>query len=66
MMVPKDNGGHIIAIYSSFVKVFSKTKEETLPPDRSVDHTIDLEHCNNLPFGQIYNPSEFELSMVMA
>jgi len=43
------------------VKVFSNTQVETLPPHRSTDHAIDLEPCYNLPYGRIYNLSEFQL-----
>jgi hypothetical protein len=64
--VPTDDGGHIPAIYGDFVEVFSKSKAETLPPHRSTDHAIDLEPGYNLPYGRIYNPSEFELRMLKA
>jgi len=60
-MVPTDEGGHIPAIYRDFVEVFSKPKAETLPPHWSTDHAIDLEPGYNLPYGRIYNLSEFEL-----
>jgi len=65
-MVPTDDGGHIPAIYGEFVEVFSKTKAETLPPHRSTDHAIDLEPGYNLPYGRIYNLSEFELRTLKA
>jgi hypothetical protein len=65
-MVPTDDGGHIPAIYRDFLDVFSKTKAETLPPHRSTDHAIDLEPSYNLPYGRIYNLSEFELRMLQA
>jgi len=48
------------------VEVFSKTQAETLPPHRSTDHAIDLEPGYNLPYGRIYNLSEFELRMLTA
>jgi len=57
-MVPTDDGGHIPAIYGDFVEVISKAKAEALPP-HSIDHAIDLEPGYNLPFGRIYNFSEF-------
>jgi len=60
-MVPTDDGGHIVAIYGDFVEVFSKTKAETLPPHRWIDHAIASEPSYNLPYGRIYNLSEFEL-----
>jgi hypothetical protein len=60
-MVPSDDGGHVPAIYGDFVEVFSKTKTETLPPHRSTDHAIDFEPGYNLPYGRIYNLSEFKL-----
>jgi len=65
-MVPTDDGGHIPAIYRYFVDVFSKTKAETLPTHRSTDHAIDLEPGYNLPYGRIYNLSEFELRTLKA
>jgi len=65
-MVPTDDGGYIPAIYGDFVEVFSKTKAETLPPHRSTDHAIDLEPGYNLPYGRIYNLSEFELRTLKA
>jgi len=60
-MVPTDYGGHIPALYGDFVEVLSKYMAETLPPHQSTDHAIDLEPGNNLPYGRIYNLSEFEL-----
>jgi hypothetical protein len=65
-MVPTDNGGHIPATYGEFVEVFSKEKAETLPPHRSTDRTIDLEPIYNLPYGRIWNLSEFELRTLTA
>jgi len=65
-MRPTDDGGHIPATYGEFVEVFSKDKVETLPPHRSTDHAIDLEPGYNLPYGRIYNLSEFELRMLKA
>jgi hypothetical protein len=52
-MVPTDDGGHIPAIYRDFVEVFSKAMRETLPPDRSTNHAIDLVPGYNLPYGGI-------------
>jgi hypothetical protein len=57
-MVPTDDGGRIPAIYGDFVDAISKAKAEALPPRRSIDHAIDLEHGYNLPYGRIYNFSE--------
>ena len=42
------------------MEVFSKTKAETLPPHRSIDHAIDLEPGHKLPYGRIYCRSEVE------
>jgi len=60
--VPTDDGGHIPAIYGDFLEVFIYGKAETLPPHRSTDHAIDLVHGYNLPYGRIYNLSQFELT----
>jgi len=65
-MVPTDDRGHIPAIYGEFVEVFSKDNVETLPPHRSTDHAIDLEPGYNLPYGRIYNLSEFKLRTLKA
>ena len=65
-MVPTDDGGHILAIYRDFIEVFSKPQAETLPQHQSADYAIDLEPGNNLPYGRIYNLSEFELRMLKA
>ena len=48
------------------MEVFSQDKAETLPPHRSTDHAIDLEPGYNLPYGRIYNLSEFESSTLKA
>jgi hypothetical protein len=48
------------------VEVFRKKMAETLPPDRQIDHAIDLEPDYKLPCGPIYNLSEFELKMLKA
>jgi len=64
--VPTADGGHIPAIYGDFVEVFSKAMAETLPLHRSTDHAIDLEPGYNLPYGRIYNLSEFELRTLNA
>jgi len=58
--IATDDGGFIPAVYSEFVYVFSKAKEETLAPHRSIDHAIDLEPGFKLLYGRIYNLSEFE------
>jgi hypothetical protein len=65
-MVCTDDGGHIPATYGEFVEVFSNVRAETLPPHRSTDHAIDLEPSHNLPYGWIYNLSEFELRTLNA
>jgi hypothetical protein len=59
--VPTDDGEHILipAIYRDFVEVFSKAKAETHSQHRPIDHAIDLEPGYNLPYGRIYNFSEF-------
>jgi hypothetical protein len=64
--ISTDDGGFIPAVYSEFVDVFSKAKEETLAPHRSIDHAIDLEPGFKLPCGRIYNLSEFELRTLKA
>jgi hypothetical protein len=65
-MVPKDDGGHILATYGEFVEVFSNQKAQTLPPHRSTHHAINLEPGYNLPYRRIYNLSEFELTTLKA
>ena len=65
-MVTTDDGGRIPAQYQEFVEVFSKKKAETLPPHRQIDHAIDLEPDYKLPYGRIYNLSEFELKTLKA
>jgi hypothetical protein len=65
-MVPTDDAGHIPATYREFVEVFSTDKAETLPPHRSTDHAIDLEPSYNLPYGWIFNLSEFKLRTLKA
>jgi len=65
-MVMTDDWGHIPAQYQDFVEVFSKVKAETLPPHRPTDHAIDLEPGYKLPYGRIYNLSEFELKTLKA
>jgi hypothetical protein len=65
-MVPTDTEGHIPATYGELGEVFSKEKAEKLPPHRSTDHAIDLEPGYNLPYGRIYNLSEFVLRTLKA
>jgi hypothetical protein len=65
-MVLTNDGVRIPSQYRDFVEVFSKTKAETLPPHRPVDHTIDVEPGYKLPYGRIYNLSEFELKTLKA
>jgi hypothetical protein len=55
-MVPTDDGGHIPAIYGEFVEVISK-EAEALAPHRSIE--INLEPGYNMPYGRIYNFSEW-------
>jgi len=61
-----EDGGYIPAKYSEFVKVFSKTKADTLAAHRSFDHGIDLEPGCKIPHGHIYNLSEVELKTLRA
>jgi hypothetical protein len=65
-MVFTENRVRIPTQYHDFVEVFSKTKAETLPPHRPVDHAIDLVPGYKLPYGRIYNLSEFELKTLTA
>jgi hypothetical protein len=65
-MVMTDDGGRISGQYEDFVEVFSKVKAETLPPHRPTDHAIDLEPGYKLPYGWIYNLSEFESKTLKA
>jgi hypothetical protein len=65
-MVMTDDGGRIPIQYQDFVEVFSKVKAETLPPNRPTDHAIYLEPGYKLPYGWIYNLSEFELKTLKA
>jgi len=65
-MVMTDDGGRIPAQYQDFVEVCSKVKAETFPPHRPPDHEIDLEPGYKLPYGRIYNLSEFELKTLRA
>jgi len=64
MMVPSDDGAHILAIYGKFVELFGKPTVETLLPHRSTDHAIDPEPSYKLPYWRIYNLSEFEFRML--
>jgi hypothetical protein len=43
------------------VDVFSKTTAETLAPHRPIDHAFELEPGFKIPYGRIYNLSEFEI-----
>jgi len=65
-MVTTDDGGRIPAQYQEIVEVFSKKKPEALPPHRQIDHAIDLEPDYKLPYGRIFNLSEFELKTLKA
>jgi hypothetical protein len=65
-MLTTDDGGCIPAQYQEFVEVISKNKAETLPPHRQIDHVINLEPDYKLPYGRIYNLSEFELKTLKA
>jgi len=64
--ISTDHGGSIPTVYSECVGVFSAAKAETLAPHRSIDHAIDLEPGFTLPYGRIYNLSEFELRRLKA
>ena len=66
MMVPTDDGERRLATYGELVQVFRKDKADTIPPHWSTDHAIVLEPSYNLPYGQIYNLSEFELRTLQA
>jgi len=63
-MVLTEDGGHILAIYGELLEVFSKARAETFPPCRSPNHAIDLKPTYTLPYGGIYNLSEFKLRML--
>jgi hypothetical protein len=65
-MVTTDDRGCIQPQFQDFVKVFSKVKAETLRPHWPTDHAIHLELGYKLPYGQIYNLSEFELKTLKA
>jgi len=60
-MVTTDNGGRILAQCEEFMEVFRNVKAETLPPHNPNYHTVNLEPGHKLPYGLIYNVSEFEL-----
>jgi hypothetical protein len=64
--VMADDGGRIAAQYQKFMEVFSKVKAEILPPHRPTDHAIDMEPGYKLPYGRIYNLSDFELKRIKA
>jgi len=64
--ISTDNGGFIPVVYSEFVDNFNNAKSERLAPHRSIDHAIDLEPGFKLPYGRIYNLSEFELRTLKA
>jgi len=61
-----DDGGSIRVVYLEFADVLRKAMAETLAPYRSIDHAIDLEPGFKLPYGRIYNLSEFELRILQA
>ena len=65
-MVITDDGGRIPAQYQEFVVVFSMEKAETVPPQRQIDHAIDLKPDYKLTYNWTYNLSEFELKTVKA
>ena len=52
--------------YKDYVDVFGKDRAETLAPHWPIDHAIDLEPGYKLPYGRIYNLSEFELKTLKA
>jgi hypothetical protein len=65
-MVPIDDGEHILATYGEFVEVYRKETAQTLPPHWSTDRAIDLEPGYKLPYGWIYDLSEFKLRTLKA
>jgi len=65
-MVSTDDGGRIPAQYPEFVEIFSTKQAETPPPQRQIDHLIDLEPDYKPQYGRIYIPSEFELKTLKA
>jgi len=65
-MVTTDDGGHMSPQYQEFVEVFSKEKDEQLPPHRSIDHAMDLEPKYRLASLRIYTLSEFDLMTLKA
>jgi len=65
-MIRTDDGGYIPDKYSEFVEVFGKTKADTLPRHRCIDHAIDLEPGCKIPYGRIYNLSEVEVKTLKA
>jgi hypothetical protein len=65
-MVTTDDGGRIPVQYQEFVKVFTKKKVKTVPPNGQIDHPIDLEPDYKLPYGRIYNLTELELKTLKA
>jgi hypothetical protein len=64
--VQADDGSWIPSTYRDFLDIFSKKKNETLPPHRPTDHAIDLEVDAKLPYRQIYSLSEVELKALKA
>jgi len=64
--ISRDDWGFIPVVYSEFGDIFSTAKAEILAPHRSIDHAIDLEPDFKLPYGRIYNLSEFELRTLKA
>ena len=64
-MIMKDDAGCIPARYQQLVEVFINVKTEALLPQRPIDHAINLELDYNLPLGQIYNRSQFQLMILL-
>ena len=58
-----DDVGRIPAQYQNFMQVFGNVMAEPLPPDMPTDHAIDLKPNYKLPYGRIYNLTEFDVKM---
>jgi hypothetical protein len=65
-LVTTDHGGRIPAQYQDFLEVFSQVQAESLPQHRPTDHAVSLEPGYKLPYGRIYNLSEFKLKTLKA
>jgi hypothetical protein len=63
-MITTDDGGRIPAQHQEFVEVWSTKQADTHPPHRHIQNPIELEPDYKLPYGLMYNLSEFELKML--